>query len=241
MADTLTDGLLEEQIRYYRARAGEYDEWFLRQGRYDRGPELNRQWFDEVHEVVTALEAFAPTGRVLELAGGTGLWTERLARTAARLTVVDASSETLEINRARVGDARIRYVETDIFSWRPDERYDVVFFGFWLSHVPPERFASFWSMVRSSLAPGGRVFFVDSAYNESTTAVDHRLDGPEALTATRRLNDGREFHIVKIFYRPNDLAARLGDLGWSFTVKLTTGNFIYGFGGLDPASRGRGA
>jgi len=31
---------------------------------------------------------------VLELAGGTGWWTEQLIRTADRLTVVDASSET---------------------------------------------------------------------------------------------------------------------------------------------------
>jgi hypothetical protein len=29
-------------------------------------------------------------------------------------------------------------------AWRPDRRYDVVFFGFWLSHVPLERFAAFW-------------------------------------------------------------------------------------------------
>lgn len=31
--------LLAEQLAYYRARAGEYDQWFLREGRYDRGPE----------------------------------------------------------------------------------------------------------------------------------------------------------------------------------------------------------
>jgi hypothetical protein len=30
------DDLLQEELAYYRARAGEYDEWFLRQGRYDR-------------------------------------------------------------------------------------------------------------------------------------------------------------------------------------------------------------
>jgi len=89
------DGLLGEQIAYYRARAGEYDEWFLRQGRYDRGPALNEQWFEEVGQVVGALEAFAPTGRVLELAGGTGLWTERLVHLADSVTVVDASPASI--------------------------------------------------------------------------------------------------------------------------------------------------
>ena len=78
------DELIAQQISYYQARAGEYDEWFLRQGRYDRGPEINRQWFTEVEEVRRALDAFAPGGDVLELAGGTGLWTEQLLRQAGR-------------------------------------------------------------------------------------------------------------------------------------------------------------
>ena len=38
---------LLEQLAYYRARAAEYDEWWLRQGRYDRGAALNAQWFAE--------------------------------------------------------------------------------------------------------------------------------------------------------------------------------------------------
>jgi demethylmenaquinone methyltransferase/2-methoxy-6-polyprenyl-1,4-benzoquinol methylase len=31
--------ILEEQLAYYRARASEYDEWFLRKSRYDREDE----------------------------------------------------------------------------------------------------------------------------------------------------------------------------------------------------------
>jgi ubiquinone/menaquinone biosynthesis C-methylase UbiE len=84
------DELLHEQIAYYRARASEYDEWFLRTGRYDRGEEQNSRWFAEVAEVAAALDAFRPAGRVLELAAGTGLWTERLARYADHITALDA-------------------------------------------------------------------------------------------------------------------------------------------------------
>jgi demethylmenaquinone methyltransferase/2-methoxy-6-polyprenyl-1,4-benzoquinol methylase len=49
-----------------------------------------------------ALAEFAPTGDVVELAGGTGWWTERLATDARSLTVVDSSPETLELSRRRV-------------------------------------------------------------------------------------------------------------------------------------------
>jgi hypothetical protein len=51
---------------------------------------------------------------------------------------------------------------SDIYLWRPDTTYDVVFFSFWLSHVPRIRFGDFWSLVRSCLTPLGRVFLIDN-------------------------------------------------------------------------------
>jgi demethylmenaquinone methyltransferase/2-methoxy-6-polyprenyl-1,4-benzoquinol methylase len=224
------DNFVDEQIAYYRARAPEYDDWIYRRGRYDRGAELNRQWAAELDEVARALEGVGPRGKVLELAGGTGYWTGRLVRRADRVTVVDAAPEMLAINRARVGDPRVRYVQADLFDWQPDDAYDVVFFGFSLSHVPPERFAAFWDLVGRCLAPGGRVFFVDSRYDARSTAVDHRLEGPDRLSVRRRLNDGREFEIVKVFYDPADLSGRLAGLGWDFDVATTASYFLYGSG-----------
>jgi len=222
------DRLLNEQIAYYQARAGEYDEWFLRQGRYDRGAEANRQWFVEIAEVATALERFAPRGRVLELACGTGWWTERLVRHATHITAVDSSPEVLAINRARMDGSPIDYVQADLFTWRPTLRYDVVFFSFWLSHVPPERFVEFWAMVRTALAPGGRVFFIDSLYSHMATAVDQALPATQVTTSRRRLNDGQEFHIVKVFYGPDDLVHQLSDLSWHAQVRSTASHFLYG-------------
>jgi SAM-dependent methyltransferase len=200
-----SDRLIKEQIAYYQARAGEYDEWFLRQGRYNHGPALNARWFAEVEQVVRALEVFAPAGDVLELASGTGLWTQRLATTARTVTVVDSSPEVHAINQERLGNAPVRFVVADLFRWQPDRQYDTIFFSFWLSHVPPERLESFWSLVWAALAPGGRVFFVDALYDETSTAKDHQLEGPDAHAVTRRLNDGQEYRIVnpmQLLHRP---------------------------------------
>jgi ubiquinone/menaquinone biosynthesis C-methylase UbiE len=225
---------LDEQVAYYRARAGEYDEWFLRQGRHDRGPEWNRRWFSELEEVRRELDLFQTTGEVLELACGTGLWTVELARHATGITAVDASPEVLEINHARLQEARLQtpvsYVRADLFDWRPDDAYDVVFFGFWLSHVPPERFDAFWDLVRSALRPGGRVFFVDSLRAETPAEKERRRRTLEDHTTTRQLNDGREFRIVKIFYEPEVLEAQLADMGWRFCVRRTENHLLYGFG-----------
>lgn len=220
--------LLAEQQAYYRERASEYDEYVERRGRYDEGPELNGVWFAEVDEVKAALASFRPAGDVLELAAGTGWWTAELLRYADRLTALDGSPEALSVNRARHGgDPRLEYVVADIFAWTPARAYDVVFFGFWLSHVPPPLFGDFWGRVRSWLRPGGRVFFVDSL-RPSTAAG--RASRSESEVSVRRLNDGREFRVVKVFHEPAALEARLRELDWSAEVRGTASHFVFGSG-----------
>jgi demethylmenaquinone methyltransferase/2-methoxy-6-polyprenyl-1,4-benzoquinol methylase len=225
------DALLTEQLDYYRARAGEYDRWWNREGRFDRGDEANARWFAEGAELERVLDAFHPRGDVLELACGTGLWTRHLVGYADTLTAVDGSEEVLAINRARVGDPSVRYVQADLFDWTPPpDGYDVCFFSFWLSHVPQQRFAAFWEMVARALRPGGRVLFIDSARTDRSTAADHQLPVGDEATMTRRLDDGREFQIVKRFYDPRALESELASLGWAFEVAGTGEFFIYGTG-----------
>ena len=96
---------------------------------------------------------------MLELACGTGLWTVGLGRYATSVTSFDTSTEVLEINRARRSGAwrepSVRHVEADLFGGRPDAAYDAVFFGFWLSHVSPERVEAFRELARFVLRSGG--------------------------------------------------------------------------------------
>jgi demethylmenaquinone methyltransferase/2-methoxy-6-polyprenyl-1,4-benzoquinol methylase len=207
------EALLDEQILYYRAVAPEYEDHALP---LPGGSEL-----------AEALDAFRPTGSVLELACGPGTWTTLLLRHAADVTAVDASSEMLAIASARVGKGRVRFVSADLFHWRPDRRYDAVFFGFWLSHVPPESFASFWSLVAECLKPDGRVFFVDDGYR----TADELTEGERSSTIRRRLIDGTAYRIVKVPHRPADLERQLERIGWRIKVHSTSGPFFWGTGG----------
>ena len=223
--------LIREQIEYYRARASEYDEWFLRQGRYNRGEAHKKIWFEEVKQLQEALTVFEPRGDVLELACGTGWWTGHLLPYAHTLTAVDASEEVLELNRQRIRSDKVDYVQADLFTWlsevQPERRFDTIFFSFWLSHVPPERFETFWNSLRGWLNPNGRVFLIDSSYEASSTAKDQQLRGREDSAVTRRLNDGRTFEIVKVFYQPEGLEGRLERMGWSAEVEQTGTFFLY--------------
>jgi demethylmenaquinone methyltransferase/2-methoxy-6-polyprenyl-1,4-benzoquinol methylase len=125
----------------------------------------------------------------------------------------------------------VNYLVADLFMWEPKRTYDVVFFSFWLSHVPRSRFSAFWSLVRSCLAPGGRVFLIDNRNDPQSTGelndsyvVRH---GPDL--DLRRLHDGSRYRVVEVFYELEELQSLLGYQGW--TVRLhATRWFIFGEG-----------
>jgi demethylmenaquinone methyltransferase/2-methoxy-6-polyprenyl-1,4-benzoquinol methylase len=211
--------LLGEQKRYYAERAPEYDDWWNRRGRYELEADALARWQADVAELDAALEAFAPSGWVLELAAGTGIWTRKLARLAERVIAVDANAETLALNTAEA-----ELVQADVFEWEPQGPVDVVFFSFWLSHVPEARFDEFWALVRSALRPGGRVFLIDSAPTGRAGDDERQL---------RQLADGREFTIVKRYWQPEELAARVRPLGFELDLRVTAnGSFLFGGGSL---------
>lgn len=224
------ESLLKDQLAYYEARAAEYDQWFLRQGRYDRGAQLNRLWFDEVAQVQAALGNAYAGGDVLELACGTGLWTRQLVESARSITVIDGSSEMLAMHQRRIESPKIHRVQSDLFAWTPTSLYDFVFFGFWVSHVPSDRLIRFLSAVRQALRPEGRVFLVDSKYAETSTARDHHLAERDLGVQQRRLNDGRTYQIVKIFWRPEELIQHMNAAGLEVEVHVTDNYFIHACG-----------
>jgi SAM-dependent methyltransferase len=208
------DRLLDEQRAYYSAVAEDYE-----------NQRLNLPGSDEVTQ---ALDAFRPTGTILDLACGPGAWIGQLLRHASDVTALDASPEMLAIAAARVGRERVRFIQADLFTWKPDRRYDVVFMGFWLSHVPAERLESFWSFVGDCLKPGGRVFFVDDAYR----TPDELVEDTSSSTIRRQLPDGTAYRLVKVPHRPADLERQLRQLGWDIKVTATAGPFYWGAGSL---------
>jgi SAM-dependent methyltransferase len=207
--------LIDEQIAYYRARAVEYDATSIPEG---------DPFADAADRIRAALREFGPRGRVLELAAGTGQWTGILADHAEQLVVTDASPEMLELNRAKVGERGIEYRVADAFAMTASHGFDVVFFGFFLSHVPASLFEPFWSVVDGLLAPGGRVFFVDEAAHGMW---DEDWIDRDAGIVRRPLTDGRVHRAVKVLWTPEDLGQRLGELGWDASVKRE-GPFYWG-------------
>jgi demethylmenaquinone methyltransferase/2-methoxy-6-polyprenyl-1,4-benzoquinol methylase len=206
--DDHVQALLAEQVTYYRAHAPDYDDNYL-----------GKDWDHSIDELPI-------TGDVLELACGTGHWTRLLGARARSVTAVDAAPEVLALARRRVRGLPVEFIEADVLAWQPPRRFDTVFFAFWLTHVPPARFAGFWSMVAMALAPGGRVCFVDDS--DQARAGERCVPDQATPAVWRRLRDGSKHRVVKVYYRPGALAARLAELGWSAEIHETSTPLLVG-------------
>jgi len=108
----VTDEVLAVQVDCYRRRAGEYDVTAYGDVAAARA------------RIARLVAEMRPTGSVLEIACGTGLWTEALAGTADTVIAIDAAPEVVEIARDRVRSANVSLEVADVFSWDPDTRFD---------------------------------------------------------------------------------------------------------------------
>lgn len=219
MGEREVSGLLEEQTRYYRAAAATYDldaEWSSSRADIRRSVAGVHDWFAEL----------PIRGEVLELACGTGLWTVRLARRADHVHALDVAPEMVERAEARVVDVGdVTFEVADLYRWTPTAAYDVVFFSFLLSHVPPDMARRFWQVVSSSLAEGGMVALVDDA--PTRRDVEEWLgDG----IARRTLRDGSEHRIVKVLPTPEHVVDAMARHGLEATVAVVGDAFLVGTG-----------
>lgn len=211
-------------VDYYAARAPEYDDWYLRRGRYSHGPIHDAAWNAELDAAGRWLDGLPLRGEIVDLAAGTGWWSTLLAG-KGELSLYDAAPETLERARERLLAHGLRAHLHVRDAWaEPDRAVDGLFTGFWLSHVPRDRLGAFLGLARRWLRPGARFAFIDSLPDPASGAVDHPV--PAGDRSVRRLTDGREFTIVKVYYQPEELERAVATAGFADVTVTTTGRFF---------------
>jgi demethylmenaquinone methyltransferase/2-methoxy-6-polyprenyl-1,4-benzoquinol methylase len=217
-------GIDSEMVLYYAARAEEYDDWYLRRGRYSHGPAADADWRADLESAAAWLAARPFHGRIVELAAGTGWWSPALAR-LGQPTLYDAAPEPLEKARARLAAAGLtaEFGIRDAWS-EPDRSVDGVFTGFWISHIDRGRLDEFFRLAARWLVPGGLFAFIDSRPDPESGALDHRP--PAADVQVRRLDDGTTYRVRKVFYEPAELESALGHADFDEIEISTTDRFF---------------
>ncbi len=178
-----------ELQRYYAERAGEYDRIYAKPERQQDLARLRR-----------ALREALAGEDVLELACGTGYWTEVLAGAARSILATDVAPEVLErARRRRYPEGVVRFAEAD--AWRPGSvrgRFTAVFAGFWWSHVPRQDQGAFSDALRRRLA-GARLVLVDNRYVEGSSTPVAGRDEHGNTYQDRTLEGGAGYRVLKNF------------------------------------------
>ncbi len=216
--------LAAEMRAYYEARAPEYDDWYLRRGRYARGAIHDAAWNAELDMAGRWLDGLPLAGQLVELAAGTGWWSPLLA-SKGELSLYDTSPTALDRARDRLVAHGLRAHIHVRDAWdEPDRPVDGVIAGFWLSHIERARTADFLAVVRRWLRPGGRIAILDSLPDPASGAADHQP--PTDDRATRQLDDGRAFTVIKVYRTPDELAAAFRSAGFEDVQVTSTGRFF---------------
>jgi demethylmenaquinone methyltransferase/2-methoxy-6-polyprenyl-1,4-benzoquinol methylase len=183
---------------YYARRAGEYEKIYAKPERQSN---------------LAGLRALLPVlfaGRdVLEVACGTGYWTQVFSLSARSILATDINEEVLEVARHKTYPRRnVTFQLADAHSLATvTGRFSAGFAGFWWSHIPKQGLSHFLNCFHAILGSGACVVFLDNNYVEGSSTPITRRDQDGNTWQKRTLEDGSEFEVLKNFPTDNELRA----------------------------------
>ena len=197
-------------IDYYSKRAEEYEAIYKKT---ERQPDLQK--------LRDYLKDFFVDTDVLELACGTGYWTQVIAASCRSIVAVDASAEVLAIAHAKdYHSTSVQFIQDDVYDLGLIEgSFDAGLAAFWWSHVPQDQLSSFLRQFHSQLMPGARVCFIDNQYVEGSSTPISRTDNQGNTYQLRRLTDGSAYEVMKNFPSRAVLMNAVKDMGSSVVVE----------------------
>ena len=186
-----------EMQAYYAARAAYYDAVYLK-------PERAAD--------IAYLRGHLPerlAGRtLLEVACGTGYWTQDLAPVARRMVATDYTAEPLSFARQRPGVEAVQFEQADAYALPAQlGQFDAAFAGLWFSHVPVEAREAFVASLHGRLNAGARVLWIDNHERQCEDFPIAETDARGNTYQHRPLRDGSVHRVLKNFPTQAELQA----------------------------------
>jgi len=194
---------------YYARRADEYEKIFEK---------------PERQEDLASLRGLLPRllagHRVLEVACGTGYWTQVISESVAAILATDINEATLEIARRKSWPKRnVTFQIADALSLSGvSGAFTAGFAGFWWSHVPKQRLPAFLATFHGKLRPGADVVFLDNNFVAGSSTPLARRDEAGNTYQRRKLAGGGEFEVLKNFPDESELRQIVRESAANVTV-----------------------
>ena len=182
---------------YYDRRATEYEKIYQKPERQHELDWLRRRIPDLLRDRT-----------VLEVACGTGYWTQFIARSARKVHACDINESVLEIAREKpIPPVRVSFFRADAITLAGvPAGCDAAFAGFWWSHVRKSELVKFVANLAAKVEPGARVVILDNSYAEGSSTAISRRDAEGNTYQMRALANGEEYEVLKNFPTAAELA-----------------------------------
>lgn len=155
---------------------------------------------------------------IIEIACGTGYWTEILSKNSRFIHAIDISSRVLSIAKKKSYPRQnVKYEIKDIRSLKSEVgEYEGLFGGFIWSHIPKEENPNFLKMAMNQAEAGAEIIFLDNKYVEASSTPISRTDKNGNTYQNRVLKSGEQFEVLKNFPRPTELESLAKATGLTF-------------------------
>ena len=186
-------------VSYYNERAKEYERIYSKPERQD-----------DLFNATLILQKIFANKVVLEIACGTGYWTERIAQSATSIFATDINESVLEIAKQKAYPyCKVEFGISDIYNCNINHKFESLFAGFIWSHIYLEKLDNFIDTVNDLVAPGGTVVFMDNNFIEGSNTPIINVDEDGNTFQTRTLEDGTTHLILKNFPTEDFLIQKL--------------------------------
>ena len=188
-------------VDYYAKRANEYERIYQKPERQTDLARL-RNLFQEIF-----------TGHsVLEVACGTGYWTQVVAETAKSIMATDINDEVLQIARGKnyAGNVSFQKADASDLSF-PKNHFTAGLATAWWSHLRKSQIRSFLLQFHRVFSAGAMMVFMDNKFVPGSNTPISRTDEEGNTYQRRKLEDGAEYEVLKNFSGEGGIRRILAD------------------------------
>jgi SAM-dependent methyltransferase len=202
-----------ELVRYYAKRAVEYDAIYSKPERQE-----------DIKILSSILTEQLSNKSVLEVACGTGYWTQFYGPRTDSTLAADYNKEVLSIARERLNaHSNIRVEQSDAYSLENiSGDFNAGIAAFWWSHLQKSEAASFLDTFHSRLSPDSLVMLVDNIYVEGSSTSVSRIDSEGNSYQIRRLKDGSRYEVLKNFPSEAEFRRQVAPYGENIQFRKLT-------------------
>lgn len=188
----------DNQTEYYNRRASEYEQIYYR----DNPPRRK-----EIDDEALRLKAIVRGKSLLDIACGTGYWTQIMSQTAREIIASDLSEEMIKMARLKEYNCPVSFLQADLNALPfDDQKFDLISLGFWFSHHPRQKYGQLFDSLIPKLDENGQIWMIDN--NPPAEGPKMESCGVDEFGNNykrRYLDNGEEFVIVKNYFERDEL------------------------------------